>query len=101
MATVRSYYSPQLFDIPAQPKKAISKEVKTKNIVGEKERKHNKRKYNASYRLRCKIGDAAFPKKSKNIFSELGKDAIEQITEIKILTKEYGFALKPLAFSDL
>mgnify|MGYP006995070565 CR=1 FL=1 len=98
MATIRTFH-PTLFNIPP-----IQKEVKPKPerpSVPEKVRKKNKRMYNASYRLRNKIGEAAFPKKSKNIFCELGDPAIENIKEVKLLTKEYGFAIKPLAFSNL
>ena len=32
---------------------------------------------------------------------ELGNDEVENLTEIKILTEEYGFAVKPLAFPNL
>ncbi|MFC4688629.1 hypothetical protein ACFO4P_16935 [Epilithonimonas pallida] len=98
MATIRTYHQ-TLFNIPA-----VQKEVKLKPKkppVPEKVRKKNKRMYNASYRLRNKIGESAFPKKSKNIFCELGDPDIENIKEIKILTKEYGFAVKPLPFLNL
>ena len=40
-------------------------------------------------------------KKSRNVFCELGNDKVENLTEIKILTEEYGFAVKPLAFPNL
>lgn len=98
MNRIRTHH-PTLFNIPAVTIEAKPKIEKP--VIPEKIRKQNKRMYNASYRLRNKIGEAAFPKKSKNIFCELGDPAIENIKEIKILTKEYGFAVKPLAFSNL
>ena len=101
MATIRQYYHPTLFHIPANPKVEKAKPTKFPKIISEKEKRVNKRQYNASYRLRKKIGITAFPKKSKNIFCELGNDALENISEIKLLTKEYGFAVKPLAFPNL
>ena len=58
-----------LFNIPPVRKEAKPKPEKP--TVPEKVRKKNKRMYNASYRLRNKIGEAAFPKKSKNIFCEI------------------------------
>ena len=96
---MRTSYQPTLFSVPAVTK-ASKPEVIVKKI-SEAEKKKSKRKYNASYRLRQKVGEAAFPKKSRNVFCELGNDKVENLTEIKILTEEYGFAVKPLVFPNL
>lgn len=96
---MRTSYQPTLFSVPAIAK--VSKPEPVAKKVSEAEKKKNKRKYNASYRLRQKVGEAAFPKKSRNVFCELGNDEVENLTEIKILTEEYGFAVKPLAFPNL
>ena len=66
---MRTSYQPTLFSVPAVAK-ASKPEVIVKKI-SEAEKKKNKRKYNASYRLRQKVGEAAFPKKSRNVFCEL------------------------------
>lgn len=56
-----------------------------------------KRKYNASYRLRKKIGEADFPSKSKIMYTDIDND-LTTISEVKILTKEFGFIIQPLFF---
>ena len=61
-----------------------------------KPRVPQKRKYNAAYRLRQKIGEAAFPKRSKIIHSE--PETVEKHPEAKILLNEYGFIIKPQLF---
>lgn len=59
------------------------------------EKKGNqKRKYNAAYRLRKKIGEIKFPQKSKVIRTPVEED-LTNIPECKILLKEYGFAIYP------
>lgn len=96
---VKETYQAVLFDI--EPIKPVADESFKKQPATKNQIKKSKRKYNASYRLRIKVGEAAFPKKSRNVFCELGNDEVENLTEIKILTEEYGFAVKPLAFPNL
>lgn len=59
---------------------------------------NRKRKYNASHRLRKKLGGVNFPTRSRIIYSEIDKD-LTTISEVKILIKEYGFIVQPLLFT--
>ena len=63
-----------------------------------KPRAPQKRKYNAAYRLRQKIGEATFPKRSKIIHSGTDPETIKKHPEAKILLNEYGFIIKPQLF---
>lgn len=56
-----------------------------------------KRKYNATYRLCEKIGSQYFPQYSK-IIKENPHVSIEEISEAKILLKEFGFIIKTKLF---
>lgn len=56
-----------------------------------------KRKYNAAYRLRNKIGITLFPPRSRIIHSS-DAEQVEKHAEAKILLKEYGFIIKPELF---
>lgn len=59
-----------------------------------------RRKYNAAYRLRKKLGVNSFPPRSRIIYSDIAKD-ISNIAEVKILIQESGFIVQPLFFSEL
>lgn len=68
--------------------------------MGQKVRKTSEeiqRKYNAAYRLRKKIGEKNFPKRSRIITSEKA-DSVSKIPAAKILLSEFGFIIKPLIF---
>jgi hypothetical protein len=96
---IKEVYQPLLFDIePIQPvaEQSFKKPPATKEQI-----KKCKRKFNASYRLRKKLGENAFPKKSKIIFSDINNLDVEKIKEVKILIKENGFIVQPLAFTAL
>lgn len=56
-----------------------------------------KRKYDAAYRLRKKIGTTLLPRRSRIIHSS-DAELIEKHAETKILLKEYGFIIKPELF---
>lgn len=57
-----------------------------------------KRRYNACYRLRKKLGVTVFPKRSRIIFSQDIEEVLNQ-SEAKILLKEYGFVIQPKLFT--
>jgi hypothetical protein len=52
-----------------------------------------KRKYNATYRLRKKIGSEYFPQSSKKIKTIDDGESLN-IPEVKILLQEFGFILE-------
>lgn len=52
-----------------------------------------KRKYNATYRLRQKVGREVFPVRSKIILSS--DPQLQSKTEAKILLSEFGFIIQP------
>lgn len=88
-----------LFNIkPVHPEEKL--QVK-KTPPTQEQIKKTKRKHNAAYRLRIKLGESAFPKKSKIIFSDIENTEIENIKEVKILIKENGFIVQPLVFGNL
>ncbi len=58
-----------------------------------------KRKYNATYRLRQKIGINCLAPYSKIIHSETD-DNIEETPEGKLLLKEFGFIIKLKLFTS-
>lgn len=55
-----------------------------------------KRKYNAAFRLRKKLGTEKFPPYSRVIFEKAENTA--EIPEARILLKEFGFIIKPELF---
>ncbi len=59
-----------------------------------KKKGNHKRKHNAAYRLRKKIGEIAFPKYSKIIKVDAETD-LTTIPEVKILLSEFGFIIEP------
>lgn len=59
-----------------------------------KQKGNQTRKYNTSYRLRKKIGESVFPKRSKVIKVDLETD-LTHIPEVKILLSEFGFIIEP------
>ncbi len=63
-----------------------------------KPRVPQKRKYNAAYRLRQKIGEADFPKRSKIIHSE--PETVEKHPEAKILLKNMASSLNHNFFKN-
>lgn len=88
-----------LFNIPpVQPEAKIKFQKASPSL---EQIKRTKRKFNASYRLRKKIGSGAFPQKSKIIFADIDNNEIENIKEVRILIKENGFIVQPLAFTNL
>ena len=56
-----------------------------------------KKKYNATYRLRQKIGEDILPKRSR-IIQAKASDDFTNIPETKILTSEFGFIIKQELF---
>lgn len=52
-----------------------------------------KRKHNAAYRLRKKLGKKAFPLRSCIIKTDAAADLLE-IPEVKILLSEFGFVIE-------
>lgn len=58
-----------------------------------------KRRYNAAYRLRKKLGRVVFPKRSRIIHTQ-ADDAIMNQSEVKILLQEFGYIIKPQLFQD-
>lgn len=63
-----------------------------------KPRVPQKRKYNAVYRLKQKIGDNAIAKRSRIIQPLRDPTMIEKEPEAKILMTEYGFIIQPKLF---
>lgn len=53
-----------------------------------------RRKNNAAYRLRKKIGEIAFPQRSKKIKVDAETD-LSNVSEVKILLSEFGFVIEP------
>ncbi|WP_185226134.1 hypothetical protein [Chryseobacterium indologenes] len=53
-----------------------------------------KRKHNAAYRLRKKLGEKAFPQRSSIIKTDAETD-LSKIPEVKILLSEFGFVIEP------
>lgn len=52
-----------------------------------------KRKYNAAYRLRQKVGEKSLPVRSRIIYAKAEDDFTEH-AETKILISEFGFIIK-------
>lgn len=53
-----------------------------------------KRKHNAAYRLRKKLGEKAFPLRS-SIIKVSAETDVSNISEVKILLSEFGFVIEP------
>lgn len=53
-----------------------------------------KRKYNATYRLRKKVGGTVFPSRGKIIF-HADVQKMQDEPEVKILLSEFGFIIQP------
>ena len=56
-----------------------------------------RRKYNADYRLRKKLGKKIFPNRSKIVNSSDVEEIIKH-SEMNILINEFGFIVKPSIF---
>lgn len=56
-----------------------------------------KRMYNATYRLRDRIGAQTFPKRGKIIYSPVPAE-LETFPETKILLQEFGFIIQSELF---
>ncbi|ANF51729.1 hypothetical protein A0O34_14990 [Chryseobacterium glaciei] len=53
-----------------------------------------KKKYNAAYRLRKKLGEKVLPKRSSVIKVDTETD-LSKISEVNILLSEFGFVIEP------